>query len=346
MLCRLVFLGMVLLIAGLNLMVPCEITNAGEPAVTPLRAGIIGLDTSHVTAFTQLLNDPHPRAEFAGVRVVAGYPGGSPDIASSRDRIAGFTKALHEKYGVEIVGSIDDLLKKVDVVLLESVDGRPHLAQARPVFQSRKPVFIDKPVAGTLADAIAIFELARESGTPCFSSSSLRFSAGVVGMKKNPKLGDVIGCDAYGPCHLEEHHPDLYWYGVHGVESLFTIMGTGCQSVARIQTEGTDLAAGVWNGGRIGTFRGLRQSPAEYGATVFGSKGIVTGGSDVGYEPLLVEVCKFFRTGKPPVSAEQTIEIFAFMEAADESKRQGGKPVTLETVMSKAKAELATRGSR
>jgi Oxidoreductase family, NAD-binding Rossmann fold len=346
MLCRFVFLGMVLIIAGLSLTVPCATSNASEPAATPLRAGIIGLDTSHVTAFTQLLNDPHPREELAGIRVVAGYPGGSPDIPSSRDRIAGFTKELHDKYAVEIVDSIDELLKKVDVVLLESVDGRPHLAQARAVFQARKPLFIDKPVAGTLADAIAIYELARESGTPCFSSSSLRFSQGIAGMKHNPKVGDVVGCDAYGPCHLEEHHPDLFWYGVHGVEALYTIMGTGCQSVSRVQTKGTDLVAGVWTEGRVGTFRGLRQGASDYGATVFGSKSIVPGGRDVGYAPLVVEICKFFRTGKPPVSAEETIEIFAFMEAADESKRQGGRPVPLETVMARARADLAARGSK
>jgi hypothetical protein len=311
-----------------------------------LRAGIIGLDTSHAVAFTQLLNDPHSKGELAGVRVVAAFPGGSPDIPSSRDRVGGYTKDLREKYGVEIVDSIEDLLKKVDVVLLESVDGRPHLAQARPVFQAHKPVFIDKPVAGTLADAIAIYELARETGTPCFSSSSLRFSPQYAGMKKNPKVGDVLGCDTYGPCHLEEHHPDLYWYGVHGVEVLFTIMGTGCQSVSRIQTKGTDLAAGVWTGGRVGTFRGLRAGKSDYGATVFGSKGIVPGGGYSGYEPLVVEICKFFRTGKPPVSAQETIEIFAFMEAADESKRQGGKPVTIESVMAKARSDLAARGSK
>ena len=189
MLWRLVLVGMVLVIAGSSLIVPWANSRASEPPEAPLRAGIIGLDTSHVTAFTQLLNDPHPRPELAGVRVVAGYPGGSPDIASSRDRVAGFTKELHDKYGVEIVDSIEDLLKKVDVVLLESVDGRPHLAQARPVFQVRKPVFIDKPVAGTLADAIAIFDLARESGTPCFSSSSLRFSPGFAGMKHESQGG-------------------------------------------------------------------------------------------------------------------------------------------------------------
>ena len=344
--CRLLFLGTVLMIAGSSLTVPCATSSAGEPAATPLRAGIIGLDTSHVTAFTKLLNAPQPLAELAGIRVVAGFPGGSPDIPVSRNRVAGFTRELNEKYGVEIVDSIDELLKKVDVVLLESVDGRPHLAQARAVFQARKPVFIDKPVAGTLADAIAIFELAQESGTPCFSSSSLRFSTGITEMKNNPKVGNVIGCDTYGPCHLEEHHPDLYWYGVHGVEALYTLMGTGCQSVSRVQTEGTDLVVGVWKEGRVGTFRGLRKGASDYGATVFGSRGIVPGGSDVGYEPLIVEICKFFRTHKPPVSANETIEVFAFMEAADESKRQGGKPVSLETVMARARADLAARGSK
>jgi Oxidoreductase family, NAD-binding Rossmann fold len=311
-----------------------------EPS-KPLRAGIIGLDTSHVVAFTKLLNTASPKPEVAGVHIVAAYPGGSADIPSSRDRLAGYTSELHDQYGVKIVRSIDELLAEVDVVLLESVDGRPHLEQVRPVFKAHKPVFIDKPVAGTLADAIAIFDLARETKTPCFSSSSLRFSAGIAGMRHSAKVGDVLGCDAYGPCHLEAHHPDLYWYGIHGVETLFTIMGTGCQTVSRTQNEGTDLVVGVWKGGRVGTFRGIRAGRADYGATVFGSKGIAPSSGYGGYEPLVVEIVKFFKTGKPPVSAEETIEIFAFMEAADESKRQGGKPVTVEGVMTKAKSQLS-----
>ncbi|APW58875.1 Gfo/Idh/MocA family protein [Paludisphaera borealis] len=322
-----------------------SVAQAEEPGKSgkPLRAGIIGLDTSHATAFTALLNDPKTEGELAGVRIVAAYPGGSADIPSSRDRVAGYTKELREKHGVEIVDSIEALLDKVDVVLLESVDGRPHLSQARPVFAAKKPVFIDKPVAGTLADAIAIYELAKESGTPVFSSSSLRYSPGIAAMRTGGKVGEVVGCDAYGPCELEEHHPDLYWYGIHGVETLFTIMGPGCESVSRIQTPGGELAAGVWKGGRIGTFRGLRQGVHDYGATVFGTKGIAPSGGYAGYQPLVVEICKFFKTGKPPVSAEETIEIFAFMEAADESKRQGGKPVALETVIAKARTELAAR---
>jgi predicted dehydrogenase len=342
--CRILEMGVVFVVAGLVLSI--ELAAAGEasddqPAAKPLRAGIIGLDTSHVVAFTKLLNAASPKPGLAGVRVVAAYPGGSPDIPSSRDRVVGFTQELRDKFGVTIVDSIDELLAGVDVVLLESVDGRPHLEQARPVFRARKPVFIDKPIAGSLADAIAIFELARESKTPCFSSSSLRFGPGIEAIRHNNNIGDIIGFDVHGPCALEEHHPDLFWYGIHGVEELFTIMGTGCQSVSRTQTKGTELVVGVWNDGRIGTFRGLREAPYHYGGTVFGSKGNARGGEMGGYEPLLVEIVKFFKTGKPPVSAEETVEIYAFMEAADESKRQGGKPVTLESVLAKAKARPA-----
>lgn len=303
----------------------------------PLKAGIIGLDTSHVVAFTQALNNPNAKGVLKRVRVVAAYPGGSADLAESRDRVEGYTKTLRDKYHVEIVASIDALLQKVDVVLLESVDGRPHLEQVKPVFQAKKPVFIDKPVAGSLADAVEIYRLAKESGTPCFSSSALRFSPGIRAVRTEGKFGDILGCDAYGPCSLERHHPDLFWYGIHGVETLFTIMGPDCESVTRLETDKAEIVTGLWKNGRVGTFRGIRTGKADYGATVFGTKAVGTSGGFGGYEPLLVEICKFFDSGKAPVTAKETLEIYAFMEAADESKRQGGKPVTLASVLDRAK---------
>jgi hypothetical protein len=314
---------------------------AGQDSPKPLRAGIIGLDTSHVVAFTRVLNDPKAEGELAGIRVVAAYAGGSPDLPASRDRVAGFTRQLRDELHVEIVDSIEALLGKVDVVLLESVDGRKHLEQAEPVLKAHKPVFIDKPIAGSLADAVRIYELAERSGTPCFSSSSLRYGPAIRGLRSDPKVGEILGCDAYGPCPIEEHHPDLFWYGIHGVESLFTVMGTGCVSVTRVRTEGTELVVGTWEGGRVGTFRGIRRGKAEYGALAFGASGIAHAQGDGGYTPLLVEICKFFRTGRPPVEAKETLEIFAFMEAADESKRRGGVPVTLESVMARARERVA-----
>jgi hypothetical protein len=309
-----------------------------QDTTKPLRAGMIGLDTSHVTAFTNLLNNPKNEGDLAGIKVVAGFPGGT-DIPASKDRVANFTKTLREKYMVEIVDSIDDLLKKVDVVLLESVDGRPHLEQARPVFKAGKPVFIDKPVAGSLADAIQIYDLAKQTKTPCFSSSSLRFGPAVQAIRNDPKVGEILGCDTYGPCPIEQTHPDLFWYGIHGVEMLFAIMGTGCESVVRTHTKETDKVVGTWKGGRIGTFRGIRAGKADYGGTVFGKAGVAPVGGSGGYEPLVREICKFFKTGKPPVSPEETVELFAFMEAADESKRKGGAPVTIENVMAKAREQ-------
>ncbi|HVX11908.1 MAG TPA: Gfo/Idh/MocA family oxidoreductase [Pirellulales bacterium] len=315
---------------------PCFVNVVAADEPQTVRVGIIGLDTSHVVAFTGLLNRPDNQGDLAGVTVVAAFPGGSPDIAASRDRVAGFTAELRDKYKVEIVDSIESLLTKVDAVLLESVDGRPHLAQAKPVLEAHKPLFIDKPVAASLADASEIFRLSEATGTPCFSSSSLRFSPGIQSMRANDKVGKVLGCDAFGPCSLEEHHPDLFWYGIHGVETLFTIMGTGCVSVTRTQTQDTEFVTGVWQDGRIGTFRGMRAGKHDYGATVFGTAGIAPSGGYGGYEPLVVEIARFFKSGKPPVSSEETLEIVAFMEAADESKRQGGRPVTLEAVRDKA----------
>ncbi len=311
-----------------------------EPAKT-LKVGIIGLDTSHVVAFTQLLNNPKAEGDLAGVRVVAAFAGGSPDLPASRDRIAGFTTQLKDKFGVEIVDSIDELLKKVDVVLLESVDGRPHLEQLKPVLKARKPVFIDKPVAGTLADALRIYDLAKEANVPVFSSSSLRFAPEIARVRTNPKIGAILGCATYGPCEIEAHHPDLFWYGVHGCENLFAVMGTGCESVARVHTKDTDMVTGTWKDGRIGTFRGSRAGKNKgYGMTVFGADGIETTAVNPDYGPLVAEICKFFKTGKPPVTAEQTIELFAFMEAADESKRKDGAPVTLASVLAKARDQV------
>jgi predicted dehydrogenase len=217
---------------------------------------------------------------MAGFRVVAAFPGGSQDVPSSRDRVQKYADDL-KAGGVEIVDSIPRLLEKVDVVLLESVDGRPHLEQARPVILAKKPLFIDKPLAGSLADAVAIAELAKRNGTPWFSSSSIRFGPKLAALKKDAKVGEIVGCDAFSPCPTEEHHPDLFWYGVHGVEALYTIMGPGCESVTRVRTDGGELVVGVWKGGRIGTFRGIRDGKADYGAVAFGKKGIA---SQVGFE--------------------------------------------------------------
>ena len=301
-----------------------------------LRLGMIGLDTSHVVAFAELINNPE---SGYGAKVVAAYPGGSPDIPSSWNRVEEYSSQLREKFGVRMVDSIEGLCAQVDAVLLESVDGRPHLAQAKPVIAAKKPLFIDKPMAGSLEDVVQIFRLARESGVLCWSSSSLRYTDGIKKIKSEGAVGDVLGCDAFSPCSLEEHHPDLYWYGVHGVEMLYALMGRGCKTVRRTHTRDTDFVTGVWDDDRIGTFRGLRAGKHDYGAYVFGSTANASAGGYTGYKPLVDEFIKCFKTGEVPVPPEETVELFAFMTAADVSKYEGGREVYLkELILSSSKS--------
>jgi len=320
--------------------VPMTILAQAEGGKT-LRAGMIGLDTSHVPAFAKIFNSEAAAGDVAGIKIVVGYPGGT-DIPASRDRVARFTEQIRGM-GIEIVDTIPKLLEKVDVVLIESVDGRIHLQEAIPAIQAGKPLWIDKPVAGSLSDAIVIYELAKKHRVPVFSSSSLRFGPGIQAVLKDESIGPVLGAATWGSCSYSPGTPDLFFYGIHGVEPLFTIMGTGCETVSRVQTDGTDFVTGVWKGGRVGTYRGVRRGAATAGATVFGTKKIAPADKLGGYEDLCREIGKFFKTGQPPVAAEETIEIFAFMEAADESKRRGGAAVSLADVLSKARAEAAKR---
>ncbi len=294
-----------------------------------LRIGIIGCDTSHVTAFTETLNNPAARGHAAGGKVVAAYKGGSKDIPSSWSRVDGYAKTLQEKYGVRFYDSIPELCQNVDAVLLESVDGRPHLEQVKPVLKAHKPVFIDKPMAGSLRDVLEIFRLAKEANVPVFSSSALRFATNTQAISRG-LLGKVSYAETYGPCELEPHHPDLFWYGVHGVEALYTLMGTGCETVQRgTTTNGAIEVVGLWPGGRKGIFR---ESKSFHGLAK-GEKGEALAGSFDGYLPLVAQLAEFFRTGVAPVEPAETIELFAFMEAADESKKAGGAPVRIQDVL-------------
>lgn len=317
---------------------------AEEPAQpkSPIRVGIVGLD-AHAVPWTQILTNPKTDPAILAMKIVAAVPAYSPDISFSADNIAKNTQAMRDM-GVELLDTIEAMLPKVDAVMLLSIDGRKHMQEARPIFAARKRVFIDKPVAASLVDVVRIYNLARKTETPCFSSSALRYAPRTVALGKNQSVGRVLGCDAYSSnAPLEPSHPDLFYYGIHGCESLFTIMGPGCRTVSRQKTPTADLATGVWDDGRLGTFRGILQGQVGFGATVFGDKGIVPAGEFEGYEPLLKEIAGFFETGKPPVTPEQTLEIYAFMEGADESRRQGGAPVSLESLLERAK-EAAARG--
>lgn len=298
-----------------------------------IRIGMIGLDTSHVTAFTKIINDPKAEGPLANARVTAAFRGGSADIPSSSERIDKFTDTLTQQYGVKLYPTIAELCKNVDAIMLESVDGRPKVRQAIPVIDAGLPLYIDKPMAGSLADVLFIFDYAKRKGVPIFSSSSLRYGKATQAARAGA-LGKIMHAETFSPSSIEVRHPDLFWYGVHGCESLFTVMGPGCETVQRRSTaDGKIEVIGKWKGGRTGIFR----EGKGYGGHAMGTKGEGEVGKYDGYAPLVVEAVRMFQTGNVPVDPQETIEVFAFMEAADESKRQEGKLVKLADIIAAAR---------
>lgn len=310
-----------------------------------IRLGIIGLDTSHVTVFTKYFNGEKPKGHSAeGIQIVAAFPAGNPEFPLSRDRIAGFTKEVRG-YGVEIVPSLQDLLSRVDGVLLESVDGTQHREQVKPVFDAGKPVFIDKPLAASLVDVLAIEGMGKKSNVPWFTASSSRFTAGYPELRNPEQVGDILGCDTYSQSRAAAGHPDLFWYGVHGIDLLYSLMGTGCQSVTALQTSYSEHVTGLWSEGRVGTYRSIREHTGKtgLGATVFGTKGIVHCNSYYDYNPLADAIARFFRTGVSPVSVPEMVEVFAYLAAAEESKQRKGIPVMLKEVIESARTAMNRR---
>lgn len=302
-----------------------------------LRIGIIGLDTSHAEQFTLRLNDTANPNHVPGGRVVVAFPTPSADIAESRDRVEGFTATVRDKFGVRIASSIEDVCKNVDAILLLVLDGRPRLAQMKEILSYGKPVFMDKPVAASLKDTVEIYKLAEAAKVPVFSASAIRWYPGIVDLANAEKI-PAAGAISYGPSHILHQHPDLFFYGIHPTEALFTVMGGGCVSVTRTTTPTASVVTGLWSGGRVGTLHAIHEGAKGYKVIRFGKDQIFEQKSEGDYTPMLREIVKFFETKQPPLAIKQTLEIYAFMEAAEESKRRGGNTISLREVMTKAGA--------
>ena len=291
-----------------------------------LRLGIIGTDTSHVIAFTKTLNDANDPHHIAGAHVAVAFKGGSPDVEESSSRVEKYASELQQKYGVKLVGKIPEMCDAVDGILLESLDGRVHLAQVKEAVQCHKPMFIDKPFASTLADAKAIVRIASEAKVPWFSASSLRFSD-IETLKQKPVKGVIV----WGPGPTEAHQPlDLTWYGIHAADMLYTLMGEGCATVSRITSPDADVVTCRWKDGRLGTMR-VDRPYNKFGVAVFRPQNQTDALNDikVDYVPLVRQIVKFMQTKEPPFPNSQTLEVIQMLDAAQKSGKQGGKPVAM-----------------
>ena len=294
-----------------------------------LKLGILDFDTSHAVEFTKRLShqDIDKEQWVDGAAVVIGCPGTSK---VSPERIAGFTAAM-KKLGVKLVDDPADMIGKVDGMLIEAVDGSVHWERAKPFLDAGIPCFVDKPFACSLADAKKIAELAEKKKLPLFSSSALRYAPDVVAYTKADKPGKLLGAMTYGPASEHERNPGLFHYGIHAVEMLYALMGPGCKRVTNTKEKGTDVVTGTWADGRIGTVRGLRAGKADFGFVAFAEKAVtaVTVGTKDIYRELLKKVVALFATGKSPLDIRETLEIVAFIEAANKSGANHGAGETV-----------------
>ncbi len=297
-----------------------------------LRIGIVDFDTSHVVQFTKRLNkvDVPEDQVVEGGKVVCGFRGSS-DITPA-ERMDEYTEQV-TAMGVELVDQPEDMIGRIDAVLIESQAGSVHLERVRPFLEAGVPAFVDKPFADTAANAKAMAELAEKHGVALFSSSSLRFSDEVLALKaQQEEVGAVVGANAYSPASLHEGNPGLLHYGIHGVETLYALMGPGCRYVQTMFTDGAEVTMGLWEGDRIGVVRGTRAGSHSYGFCAWGEKKVVQSTISTAniYRNLLREIIKTFQTGRPSVPLSETIEIIAFINAALESAQNGGAKVEVK----------------
>lgn len=298
------------------------------------RLGIVDCDTSHTYQFSRRLNhvDIEPEQWVDGARVVAAHVGTSQIVEP--DRVAEYVAALGAA-GVRLVDSARDLIGEVDGILVESNEGGVHLDRARPFLAAGLPVFVDKPLATSTADAKIMLDLAERARVPLLSASALRFAPEVAGLRNDPALGRIEGVDVYAPAHLHNRNPGLFHYGVHGVEMVYALLGTGCAQVTCTFDDGGEVVVGRWSDGRLGVVRGLRGRASGYGLTAYGEEGIASRQVDGGwiYKALVEAIVATMVNGVSPVEPAELIEVVAFQEAALESRNRGGTPVELAPLL-------------
>ena len=333
----------------------CQFTAASS-AAEPVRVGILGMDNYQAVEYVQFFNNPRAEGDLAGLRVTAVYPITSaeyPESAKLTERWKEQMLSLHQNPvdpkdrvpPVEMVNSLEALLERCEAVMIWSLDGRQHLAQASAVIKAKKPLFIGRPLAASFDDAVAIFKLAEVEKVPCWSCSQHRYSPGFIGMRNHPEVGRVLGCDVYGGYDPAAPEADRFTRSLHSIETMYTIMGPGCVSVSCASSPTAEVLTATWNDGRVSTFRGIKQGAVKYSATVFGEKGVSTAGiyghgvpvngvvptndKYMGYGGLAIELAKFFKTKEVPVKPAETLEMFRLLQAADESRAKNGAFISL-----------------
>lgn len=290
-----------------------------------IRFGIVGLD-GHGPVFAEQVNGRSATVEHT--RVSAAMPVSS--VMVSRAVLADNVSRTKE-LGVAIVHEPQELVRQVDGVLILHDDGSIHLDLVRLFAPFGKPLFVDKPLESSVDRAKELARVCRSHNCSVFSASSLRFSIEMQRILNTAGDDDVCSALTYAPFKHTATMPGWIYYAIHAVEPLFELMGGGCREVRSVESEFGPLAIGRWADGRLGFAKANREGPHDYGMTVWRQADTETTIVEAGrlYPELLARIRSFVATGSPPVAIEQSIEVIAFLSAANESMAADGRPVAL-----------------
>jgi predicted dehydrogenase len=286
-----------------------------------IRVGIIGLDTSHAIEFPRRMQAPDldPALHVEGLRAATCLRFVTP--FQNEEQLDGRQAEL-ERWGVRVTRKLEDALEGVDALMLEINDPAFHLDYFRRCAGLGKPIFLDKPLADTLAAGRRMAEIAREHGTRWWSSSSLRHVPAVreaCAAVRKPSAAIV-----YGPLGKAPAGSSIVWYGVHAFEMLEAALGRGARSVLTRQDSLGAVAVVDYPDQRRAVVE-LTEGSWIYGGYLREREKAHHFVADLtrAYTEQLVAIREFFRGGPPPVAAEDALEVMGMLDAAERSLASG-----------------------
>lgn len=311
-----------------------------------MRIGAIGIDSSHLPEFTKRIKGMRVEGKTSCEVTHFWDPGNHewqhPEgVARSAQDVESWRKTTLE-LGAKQVGSLDELLKSVDGVMVLNINGHRHLELAIGPIARGMPTYIDKPLTCSLDQARALLAMTRQYKARCYSASSLRFITEIPKLDAE-KLGKIVAIDAFGNGELLDMMPDLWHYGCHSIEMVDAIFkwsgqGPGVKRVSSVATgnatTGYHLVDLDYHDGRIARIRLDRNGAWAFGATVHGSKGVQQFVVDFApvYTRLVEGMARFFEGGAAPVDLRDIVENVAVMEAGNRSIQQDGAWISVPTI--------------
>lgn len=235
------------------------------------------------------------------------------------------TQKWCEKYQVQSLASIEEVVEKSDYLIVLSPDHPEHHERLSELaLKSGKPVYMDKTFSPTLASGVRMFELAEQHHTPLFSSSALRFAKELAHYPNDDVNRETLECVATsGPGAYKN-------YSVHQYEMIVSLIGTGAKRIKSLSTKNSTQLIIEYDCGKQAFFSQMQHMPFQVNIQLTDGNGIwVPNCSDM-FTLLIEAILTFFETGKPPVPQKETLEIMALIDAGEKALGARDTWITVE----------------